>query len=1030
MGIFTLPLLFSLIFYATFSIYVFFGIFVFISDMKSLLNRVFLILCLPLCIWAFSFAISISAPDYDTALLWRRIAALGWGTMYSFLLHFILILTEKRTVLRRKWIYLPLYLPAAVNVYAFALNEALAKAQYKLVNNTFGWHNTSANSIWDWIFNVYYAGFTLIGLVLIWRWGASSGDRGKQRQARILVIAFGAALLVGTFTDIVSNAYLSVALPQLAPVVILIPISAVLYSIKRYHLMVSDNKKKVAQEGRILNEVVHGHIYRYISLIFIFGSLMNFAVRYFAYHDSIWIELVYNSVGILIGIAIILVEQSKIKDDLQDAILLLLMAVSTPYIVWRFADRSSITVWAIPFIFILLSVVFSKRRAILVLSISILITQIGVFLIAPPVAVQVNLTDYLVRIGIFGICVWLAFFVNQTYTNRLKENEDQVRFQKMIAQISADFITITATNQEEKIQEMLRLSGDYFQMDRSYLILFSEDGMTVSHAYEWCGKGIEPAAAMISELQTANYPWWMDQILNSGELYVQDLSMLPPEAGREKELLQKMQIRSLTSMAVSSMGKVIGFMGFNLVRNTKSWRGDLQNSLRILANLLMDALAKVQAEQEIHYMAYYDALTGLSNRALFSNRLAQSIHLARRAEKLIGVFFIDLDSFKAVNDTMGHEGGDELLKHLAERLSGGVRKYDTVARFGGDEFLILLNQIERMEDITRIADHLMKLLSQPVTIREQEFFVTASAGIAIYPTDGDTADVLIKNADLAMYISKSKGKNQYTLCSSDMKEDVLNKMQLTNGLYRAQERNELVLYYQPQINVASQKIIGLEALLRWNHPNLGMISPVIFIPLAEQTGLINPIGQWVLYTACRQNKAWQDMGLPPVRMAVNLSVEQLRKPNLVGLVSDILKETGLEAKYLELEITESAAVMEAGYILQVLNNLKKLGVTIAIDDFGTEYSSLSRLKSLPVDRIKIDMQFVHGISEGNKDESIAKIIILLAKNLNLNVIAEGVETVEQNEFFNQQLCDEIQGYYYFRPMPAAEIEEILLNQPI
>ena len=286
---------------------------------------------------------------------------------------------------------------------------------------------------------------------------------------------------------------------------------------------------------------------------------------------------------------------------------------------------------------------------------------------------------------------------------------------------------------------------------------------------------------------------------------------------------------------------------------------------------------------------------------------------------------------------------------------------------------------------------------------------------------------MIKNADLAMYAAKNKGRNQYTLCSPGMKEEMLKRMKLINGLYRALERNELVLYYQPQISVITKEIIGIEALIRWNHPEFGMIPPKTFIPLAEQTGLIKPIGQWVLRTACRQNKEWRDKGLPPLRIAVNLSVEQFRDPELIDTVARVLEETGLEPRYLELEITESATSYDPDYIIPVLHELKKLGVSIAIDDFGTEYSSLSRLKELPVDRIKIDMRFVQSITESDKDEAIARTVVQLAKNLRLNVTAEGVETETQFQFFGSQMCDEVQGFYFFKPMPAAEVETILVG---
>ena len=427
-------------------------------------------------------------------------------------------------------------------------------------------------------------------------------------------------------------------------------------------------------------------------------------------------------------------------------------------------------------------------------------------------------------------------------------------------------------------------------------------------------------------------------------------------------------------------------------------------------------------------MAYYDHLTGIPNRILFSDRLSQAIHLAKRNERFVGVLFLDLDGFKMVNDTMGHSGGDALLKELARGLHSRLRKTDTLARFGGDEFLLLINNLTDEKDIIKIADTIMELFKHPFSISEQEFYVTASIGIAMYPLDGEDAETLIKNADLAMYMAKERGKNRYVLCTNDMKEEVERNIQLSNQLYRAQERDEMVLYYQPQVKLCTGEITGLEVLLRWRHPEHGLIPPNIFIPLAEANGTINGIGEWVLKTAVHQNRMWQDKGFPAVRIAVNLSAVQFNNPNLVDCVESIVMASKLEPKYLELEITESIATKESSNIIDALNRLKKLGISISIDDFGTEYSSLNRLKLLPIDRIKIDMQFIQGIESSEKDQAITKVIINLAKSLGLEVLAEGVETVPQLEFLNQKMCDEVQGYYYYKPMPAEEIEDLFRAQ--
>ncbi|MGI6451620.1 MAG: putative bifunctional diguanylate cyclase/phosphodiesterase [Desulfitobacteriia bacterium] len=423
-------------------------------------------------------------------------------------------------------------------------------------------------------------------------------------------------------------------------------------------------------------------------------------------------------------------------------------------------------------------------------------------------------------------------------------------------------------------------------------------------------------------------------------------------------------------------------------------------------------------------MAYHDHLTGLPNKLLFYDRLKQAILGARRTEADLAVMFLDLDNFKMVNDTKGHEQGDVLLTAIAGRLTEILREGDTVSRIGGDEFLILVQNVS-LNGAAEVAERVLKKLGQPFVLDGQNFNITTSIGVALYPQDGETPEILIKNADMAMYQAKEKGKNQYLLCSQAMKAELKETVELTNALYRALEREEMVLYYQPQVSNRTGEIVGLEALIRWNHPEAGLILPDKFIPLAEKTGLINTMGEWVLRTACGQIKAWQKAGLPPVRLAVNLSVYQFQNPGIVNLVGEVLRETGLSPEYLELEITESVAMKEKGYIVDILKGFKELGVSIALDDFGTVYSCLDYLKELPLDRIKIAMPFIRGIAVSSKDEAITKAIIVLARNLGLNIVAEGVETWQQLTFLQRQMCDEIQGYYYYKAMPKEEVEIVM-----
>ena len=437
----------------------------------------------------------------------------------------------------------------------------------------------------------------------------------------------------------------------------------------------------------------------------------------------------------------------------------------------------------------------------------------------------------------------------------------------------------------------------------------------------------------------------------------------------------------------------------------------------------------IESESKLHKMAFYDSLTGLPNKELFINRLEQNISLAKRNGKLIGTMFIDLDSFKSVNDTMGHTAGDIVLKSVAERFEQCLRREDTVSRFGGDEYLIQICNFEKVEDLHKITKKIMDSLQKPIMVNNVEFVITASVGVAVYPVDGEDPETLIKNADIAMYAAKNKGKNESVFCSPKMKNDVVKKMKLTNKLYRAMENNELYLQYQPQINVETKEIIGFEALLRWNNAEYGLVSPEVFIPLAETTGMIIPIGLWVFKTVCEQCEMCRKVFNKNYRISINLSLEQLKDSNFIRQISKIIEDTNTVPEHLQIEITESIAFNQESYVLQRIKEIKDLGITIAIDDFGTGHSSLSRLRTFPIDLIKIDMEFVQGIStNSHKEKEIVKSIIQLSKNLGMKVLAEGVETEEQYQFLKNEMCDEIQGFYFYKPMMPDDIKKIVMQE--
>jgi len=433
---------------------------------------------------------------------------------------------------------------------------------------------------------------------------------------------------------------------------------------------------------------------------------------------------------------------------------------------------------------------------------------------------------------------------------------------------------------------------------------------------------------------------------------------------------------------------------------------------------------RVSLEQELQFQANHDVLTGLPNRSSLLKWIKQSIAESKSKKTKFAVLFLDLDRFKLINDSLNHEAGDKVLCVVAKRLRNVIRKKDILVRLGGDEFVVIINNIKDSQNIDKIADKLLSTFKEPFFIDKHEIRLSTSIGVSVYPSDGKNIDTLLRNADSAMYRAKELGTNQFHYYTSELNNKNIEKLEKEAELRQALARDEFYLYYQPEFDLKTEKLVSVEALIRWNHPAKGTLLPIDFIVFAEETGLILPISEWVLRSACKQNKFWQDQGLPPIRVAVNISTRQLRLYNLVQLVSKILEETGLDSKYLELELSENLILNNVD-IVGTIQELKKLGVQIALDDFGTGFSSLNYLRSIPVDRLKIDQSYVQNFDSRRDDDVIIQAIITMAKNLNLEVLAEGVETKKQLDFLKNQKCGSVQGFYFSKPLSANECEKLL-----
>ena len=782
------------------------GILVLLNNRKAPANKCLFALTVAITIWSVGLGFATAASDIVTSEIWRRVSSFGWGTAFAMILHLLLIITGRDTLLKKRWFRLLLYLPAVLCIFAFTIPSGLNEIPYYLHRTKFGWVNVPVNNFWDWLFYVYYVVYTVLGLALLLQWGRKSSDRNIKMQSRAIFWSFMVTLALASITDVLIS-----DIPQMAPIIILLPIVVTYRTMIKYGFIMTEPTEK---KSRFLFIVVI--IILYVILIFLQIRLTTVASMF-----RLGILDGYTLRGIITQLQMLLSIYMVLKEDKAGFIAAVLINVST------FLTS--------------LSQIFHSRS------------------IVPLPGTMSYLVTFLIM-ALIGI-----------YKKKTAENIEEINNQR--------------------------------------------------------------------------------------------------------------------------------------------------NSLEI-------------SEKKLYRMAYYDSLTDLHNKDWFVEQLNQSIHRAKRNATMLGVIFFDLDSFKSINDTMGHPTGDSVLRMTATRLSSCLREEDTIARFGGDEFLINVSEINNLEDLKRITDRIMHVFDDCITVRDIEYYLTASVGVAVYPIDGEDSETLIKNADIAMYRAKVEGKNQCVYCSQTIKDETIIKMKLSNSLYRALDRNELYLHYQPLIKTDTQEIVGFEALLRWNNQEYGMVSPDVFIPMAEQTGLIRPIGLWVIKTACEQLKAFRNSCDKDIFVSINLSIEQLKDNNIAEKISKILRDTEMDVKNIQIEITESIAFNEDHHILQRLKDIRNLGISVSIDDFGKGYSSFNRLRTFPIDLLKIDMDFVRGInSESQKDRAIIKSIIQIAKNLSIKVLAEGVETEEQYKYLKDNGCDIIQGYYFYKPMPAREIEKIIRIDP-
>jgi diguanylate cyclase (GGDEF)-like protein len=612
-----------------------------------------------------------------------------------------------------------------------------------------------------------------------------------------------------------------------------------------------------------------------------------------------------------------------------------------------------------------------------------------------------------------------------------KHAESELRKRDRLLQSVAKATTYLLANvgYDSAINEALATLGTAARVDRICISMnHAHPGtgeISTSMRFEWTHEAVP---SILRNSHRHNQPYSTPHLkrwyhLLTDETAISGLIRDFPE--NEQAVFLQDCVLSILVVPIIVNSKFWGFIELHQCSTEYEWSPQEESIIFAMAASISAALQRQQTEEIIHHQAFHDALTNLPNRILFNDRLDFALASARRNGQNLAVMFMDLDRFKTINDTLGHSVGDALLQEVSQRLQGCLREGDTVARWGGDEFTVLLPQIRDVDDSTQTAHRIHEALKAPFNINAHELYIDASIGIAVYPQDGKVAELLLQNADVALYRCKEQGRGSVQHYAPAMNSEAPELFALENSLRHALERQEFILYYQPKININTGQIIGLEALIRWEHPELGLVSPATFIPLAEETGLIVEIGTWVMQTACAQTVEWHRAGLAPLSIAVNLSARQFFQPDLVNVVAQVLEQTQLEPQFLELEVTETTAVKYIDFTQGLLKQMQAMGVHIAMDDFGTGYSSLNYLKQLPLNTLKIDRSFICDLQPNSKDVEIVKAVISLAQGLDLSVVAEGVDSEVQLEILRSLNCSIIQGYLFSRPLAVAQMTEML-----
>lgn len=1015
----------SIIFLLSSLIYALFAVNVLNWNDENKTNKTFFVMCLLLSVWSYSYAFCIAAHSVEKAIFWLQVAAIGWCLLYPLTNIYLLQLQEYKFAKNKKMIFLFL-LPGIILMILHTSFGDFSRAQFNPVMTIYGYINKDVLSPVYTFYTIFYIVNAIIFTFLVIRWYFDLKRKNNQRlisHLKKFIFSYLITVILFTTSEYYKNIFFDIPLSKMAAIFFILPVSTTFFLLKN-----TDFVKKNFSENKnvLLTDSMRKRLFEIMGYVFIFYSYISLFIFYYIKNSDEPVTFVYSIFMISAGIIYFIIPHFSLDKEYSCLIFTLIALFLILITAYKNSFNSGISTWATGIILIIVSGIFENKIYSFIITISLVLSNIYFVISVGKINTTINSVDYYIRIITMLFTYFLISYTNEIYIKRTKDVKNQVETQKLLTDITSKLINIDKETEEKVIVDILRAINYHFEFERS--IIYRLDENTNSFELEFHQDNEKFAAIKNLGKIYESYPieklsWSLNGFKNGKSLIILNIDSFPDGDFYEKEIFLKKDIKGLLAYPLFIDNTFYGLCLFEMPESRESF--PYEGFFNILVNLIANGKKKIFIEDELYKNANFDQITGLMNTKYFTKKLQEIIDSSKK-DRNLAVINLDIVKFSSINEAFGFVIGDKVLNHLANILKNEPYINSLIARNGADDFIFVSKDFSSVEDLEKNIIKTLEKLKNPTKIDNFEFVISADIGISIYNVDGTSAKELIDNASLALNHVKNYEIKEYLFCNEEIKKSEEESVAFTERLYHALQKKEFIPLYKVQMNSETSKIEAVEIVLAW-HDKIKNITlpPEKFMPILEKTSLIIDVGEWLIDSILGKMKYYKEEGYNNLTFAINLSAVQFLDENLISFIDKKIKEYQINPENLELEISESIAIQQQDIMAKKFEDLKKLHTNIALDNFGMEYSSLSKIQSFPVDKIKIDKSFISGIGKDSKKEAIIKIIIKLANIIGVSCIAEGVMEKHQVDFLKENGCYLIQGYYYSKPLFESDFIEFL-----